>query len=116
MEEDPADPNHEILADNLARLQSMRDQDGAAFRIVTIPMPRPVFYEGERLPASYANFYIGNEVVLLPGYDAERDEEARATLQTLLPTRRVVVIDCTELIWGLGAFHCLTQQWPAVGR
>lgn len=116
VEEDPADPNHEILADNLARLQSMRDQDGAAFRIVTIPMPRPVFYEGERLPASYANFYIGNEVVLLPGYDAERDEEARATLQTLLPTRRVVVIDCTELIWGLGAFHCLTQQWPAVGR
>ncbi|HRP08575.1 MAG TPA: agmatine deiminase family protein [Gemmatimonadales bacterium] len=112
VEPDTDDENHGILADNLDRLHSMRDQDGEPFRIVTMPMPRPVHYDGERLPASYANFYIGNEVVLLPGYDAERDEIARETLQELFPTRRVVVIDCTALIWGLGAFHCLTQQWP----
>lgn len=112
IEDDPADENHRILADNLERLHGMRDQDGEPFRIVTMPMPRPVWYEDQRLPASYANFYIGNEVVLLPGYDVERDEIARATLQDLFPTRRVVVIDCTALIWGLGAFHCLTQQWP----
>jgi agmatine deiminase len=113
VEPDPVDPNHEILADNLRRLESMHDQDGEPFRIVTMEMPTPVFYNDERLPASYANFYIGNEVVLLPGYDPLRDEAARVTLQECFPTRQVVVIDCRELIWGLGAFHCLTQQWPA---
>lgn len=112
VEDDPQDVNFAVLQDNLARLRDMRDQDGEPFRIVTLPMPRPVTYQGERLPASYANFYIGNEVVLLPGYDAERDEVARRTLQQLFPTRRVVVIDCTPLVWGLGAFHCVTQQWP----
>lgn len=116
VEDDPADANHRLLADNLARLRTMRDQDGEPFRIVTLPMPRPVEYEGQRLPASYANFYIGNEVVLIPGYDPERDEVARTTLQELFPTRRAVVIDCTALIWGLGAFHCLSQQWPETGR
>jgi len=113
LEDDPTDENYALLLNNLMRLEAMTDEAGEPFRIVTIPMPRPVIYEDQRLPASYANFYIGNEVVLLPGYDAERDEIARATLQTLFPTRRVVVIDCTALIWGLGAFHCLTQQWPA---
>ena len=112
VEEDPRDDNFAALDWNLRRLETMTDQDGRPFRIVTLPMPRPVFHDGQRLPASYANFYIANRVVLLPGYDRERDEEARATLQRLFPTRRVVVIDCTELIWGLGAFHCLTQQWP----
>jgi agmatine deiminase len=114
VEPDPADDNHDLLKDNLDRLRSMRDQDDEPFRVLTIDMPAPVFYNDERLPASYANFYIGNEVVLLPGYDAVRDEAARATLQECFPTRRVVVIDCRELIWGLGAFHCLTQQWPAL--
>ncbi len=112
LEDDPHDENHALLQQNLRRLEEMTDQDGEPFRLVTLPMPRAVVFDGQRLPASYANFYIGNEVVLLPGYDAERDEIARATLQELFPTRRVVVIDCTELIWGLGAFHCLTQQWP----
>jgi agmatine deiminase len=112
VEDDPQDANFAVLQDNRARLGAMRDQDGEPFRIVTIPMPRPVTYQGERLPASYANFYIGNEVVLLPGFDAERDETARGVLQGLFPTRRVVVIDCTALVWGLGAFHCVTQQWP----
>ena len=113
VEDDPADPNYVPLRDNLQRLRSMRDQDGAPFRIVTLPMPRPLEHEGQRLPASYANFYIANGVVLLPTYDPERDEVARVTLQELFPTRRVVGIDCTDLVWGLGAFHCVSQQWPA---
>ena len=112
IEEDPRDENFAPLEQNLRRLESMTDQDGQPFRIITLPMPRPVFHEGQRLPASYANFYIANRVVLLPGYDRDRDAQAREALQALFPTRRVVVIDCTELIWGLGAFHCLTQQWP----
>lgn len=114
VEEDPADDNYELLQDNLRRLQGMTDQDGHPLRIVTLPMPKAVVYEEQRLPASYANFYIGNEVVLLPTYDPAQDGVAQATLQTLFPTRRVIPIDCTDLIWGLGAFHCLTQQWPEV--
>jgi agmatine deiminase len=114
VEEDPADSNWAPLQDNLARLRSMTDQDGHPLRVVELPMP-PAMYEGEqRLPASYANFYIANRIVLLPGYDATRDESARQTLQTLFPTRRVIVVDCTDLVWGLGAIHCVTQQWPAV--
>jgi agmatine deiminase len=113
VEDDPADPNYGPLRDNLARLRSMRDQDGEPFRVVTLPMPRPLEHEGQRLPASYANFYIANGVVLLPTYDPERDETARLTLQALFPARRVVGIDCTDLVWGLGAFHCVSQQWPA---
>ena len=116
VEEDPADENHALLQDNLHRLESMSDQDGMPLRIVTLPMPRAVVCEGQRLPASYANFYIGNEVVLLPAYDPPRDRVAQETLQRLFPTRRVVPIDCTALIWGLGAFHCLTQQWPDTGE
>jgi agmatine deiminase len=114
VEDDPADPNYEPLRDNLARLRSMRDQDGEPLRVVTLPMPRPLEHEGQRLPASYANFYIANGVVLLPTYDPARDETARATLQDLFPDRRVVGIDCTDLVWGIGAFHCLSQQWPAL--
>ena len=114
VEADPHDDNYALLQDNLHRLKTMTDQDGAPFRIVTLPMPHPVVYQDQRLPASYANFYIGNDVVLLPTYNAARDGIAQATLQSLFPTRRVVPIDCTDLIWGLGAFHCLTQQWPAV--
>lgn len=116
LEDDPDDANFALLVDNLTRLRHMTDQDGERFRIITLPMPRPVVYDGERLPASYANFYIGNDVVLLPGYDSERDEIARLTLQELFPTRRVVVIDCTAMVWGLGACHCLSQQWPESGH
>ena len=94
------------------RLREMTDQDGNPFRVVTLPMPRAMYQDGQRLPASYANFYIANGVVLLPTYDPERDEQARATLQGLFPDRRVVGIDCVDLVWGLGAFHCVTQQWP----
>lgn len=114
VEDDPKDENYEPLQENLRRLAEMTDQDGRPFRIVTLPMPRPVWHEEQRLPASYANFYIGNRVVLMPAFDPERDVVARATLQSLFPTRKVLAIDCTDLVWGLGAFHCLTQQWPAL--
>jgi agmatine deiminase len=112
VEEDPADENYEPLQENLERLRGMTDQDGRPLRVVTLPMPRPLSQEGQRLPASYANFYIANGLVMLPTYDPDRDAEAVATLQTLFPDRRIVGVDCTDLVWGLGAFHCVTQQWP----
>ena len=114
VEDDPADENYEPLQDNLERLNRMTDQDGRQLRVVTLPMPRPLYHDGQRLPASYANFYIANGVVLLPTYDPDRDEQARTTLQSLFPTREVIGIDCTDLVWGLGAFHCVTQQWPSL--
>ena len=114
VEEDPSDMNYEPLQENLKRLGTMKDQDGRPLRVVTLPMPRRLEHEGQRLPASYANFYIANSLVLLPTYDPGRDGEALDTLQRLFPTRRVVGIDCTDLVWGLGAFHCVSQQWPAL--
>jgi agmatine deiminase len=114
LEEDPTDENHRPLEENLERLQSARDQDGTPFRIMTLPMPPPLYQDGQRLPASYANFYIANGVVLMPAYDPASDELARATLQECFPTRRVVPIDSVDLVWGLGSFHCVTQQWPAI--
>lgn len=112
LEEDPADENYQILQDNLRRLKSMTDLAGRPLEIVTIPMPPPVVFNDQRLPASYANFYIANSVVLLPTYRHANDERARAVLAKLFPTRQVVGLDCTDVIWGLGAFHCLTQQVP----
>ena len=114
VEDDPTDDNYKPLQENLKRLASMTDQDGRPLRVVTLPMPRPLYHEGQRLPASYANFYIANGVVLLPAYDPPRDEVARATLQELFPTRRVIPLDAVDLAWGLGAFHCVSQQWPAL--
>ena len=89
-------------------------KDGEPFKVTTLPMPRPVFHEAQRLPASYANFYVGNRVVLMPAYDPKYDDVARDTLQGCFPGRRIAMIDCRELVWGLGAFHCLTQQWPSL--
>ena len=114
VEPDPQDVNHKPLRDNLRRLKAAHDQDGKPLTIVELPMPRPVVFEGRRLPASYANFYIANECVLLPTFNDPNDAIAEATLAKVFPQRRIVPIDCTELIWGLGAFHCLTQQQPAV--
>jgi agmatine deiminase len=114
VEEDPADENHEPLQENLERLKGMTDESGRPLRVVQLPMPRPLYHEGQRLPASYANFYIANGVVLLPAYDPERDEQARLTLQSLFPDREMIAIDCTDLVWGLGAFHCVSQQWPSL--
>jgi len=109
VEGDPADENYEPLRENLERLRAFPH----GFEIVTLPMPAPVVWDGERLPASYANFYIGNRVVLMPAFNDPADEVARRTLQELFPGRMVTPIDCRDLVWGLGAFHCLTQQVPA---
>ena len=114
LEDDPVDANYALLRDNFDRLQKMTDQDGNPLRVVPLCMPSPVVYDGTRLPASYANFYIANGVVLMPTYDCPNDERAMATLQELFPTRQVVGIHCTDLVWGLGAIHCITQQQPAL--
>ncbi|HEX5819144.1 MAG TPA: agmatine deiminase family protein [Gemmatimonadales bacterium] len=114
VEDDPSDENFKPLQENLKRLRTMKDQDGQPLEIVTLPMPRPMEHDGQRLPASYANFYVANGVVLLPTYDRERDPVAIDVLQRCFPDRRVVGIDCTDLVWGLGAFHCVSQQWPAL--
>lgn len=112
LEEDPADENYSILQDNLKRLRSMRGPDGGSFRVIELPMPGVVEHEGQRLPASYANFYIANGLVLVPTYRHSNDRRAIEILQREFPDRRVVGIDSTELIWGLGSFHCITQQEP----
>jgi agmatine deiminase len=113
IEENRDDPNYEPLQENLARLRAMKWKS-APFEIVTLPMPARIDREDLRLPASYANFYIANECILLPTFNDPNDIVAESTLATLFPKRRIVPIDCTELIWGLGAFHCLTQQQPAI--
>jgi agmatine deiminase len=105
------DPNYEPLQENLARLRAMK-WNGKPFEIFTLPMPARIDREDLRLPASYANFYIANECVLLPTFNDASDAIAEKTLTKLFSGRRIVPIDCTELIWGLGAFHCLTQQQP----
>jgi len=113
VEQNPQDDNYQPLQDNLKRLRAMRDQDGSPLRIVELPMPGIIEYKGQRLPASYANFYIANSVILLPTYRHEStDMIAAQTLQQLFSDRQVVGIDSTNLIWGLGSFHCLTQQQP----
>jgi len=113
VEDDPADVNYAPLRDNFTRLQCLTDQDGRPLRVVPLSMPGAVEYEGNRLPASYANFYIANGVVLVPTYSCPNDRQALATLQELFPSRHVVGIPCTDLVWGLGAIHCITQQQPA---
>ena len=113
VESDPSSRNHAVLQDNLEMLSSVRLGDGSSLSITELPMPAPRELKGERMPATYANFYIGNRIVLVPTFQDERDEEALSILRPLFPGREVVGIYCGELIWGLGAFHCLTQQVPA---
>jgi agmatine deiminase len=113
MEDDAGDPNHEILQENRRKLALARDQQGRRFEVVELPMPRPVTHKGQRLPATYMNFYFVNGALLVPTFgQAVRDRRALAILQQLMPRRRVVGVDCRALIWGLGAIHCLTQQQP----
>jgi agmatine deiminase len=113
MEDDPRDPNFKVLRENRRLLDRARDQDGRAFDVVELPMPRPVTYKRQRLPATYVNFYFVNGAVLVPTFaQARRDRAALAALQRLLPRRRVIGVDCRALVWGLGAIHCLTQQQP----
>jgi len=113
VEENREDENYQPLQENLGRLRQMKFEQGE-IEIITLPMPKKIVREGQRLPASYANFYIANSCVLVPTFADSADETALSILQRLFPDRRVIGIDCRELIWGLGTFHCLTQQQPAV--
>ena len=112
-EDDPSDANHAALADNRARLAAMTNAAGEPLRVVGLPMPAPVRLDGVRLPASYANFYIGNHAVLVPTFNDPNDRRALSILGDLFPTRRVVGIHAVDLVWGLGTLHCMTQQEPA---
>ena len=120
VEEDREDANYEILQDNLERLRLMTDAAGKPFEIVSLPMPGKVGGNStgsrdlERLPASYANFYIANSVVLAPVFGHANDERAVDTLQRLFPTRQVMPINCEPLVWGMGTIHCVTQQQPQI--
>jgi agmatine deiminase len=110
------DENHAPLRDARLTLASMRDARGKKLEVIELPMPEPVFYRGERLPASYANFYIANEQVLVPTFDDAADYRALGILSELFPGRRIVGIHCRDLVVGLGTLHCSTQQLPAGGK
>jgi len=111
-EPDKSDPNHEPLRENLKRLRRMTDVKGRPLQVVELPMPSPVVYNGQRVPASYANFYISNGIVLVPTFDDPNDRKALNTLATAMPKHTIAPIYCGDLIWGLGAIHCMTQQQP----
>jgi len=113
VEEDRDDENYEPLQKNLARLRQMKIGKDS-IEIITLPMPKKIVREGLRLPASYANFYIANSCVLVPTFADSADEVALSILRGCFPHRRIIGIDCRELVWGLGTFHCLTQQQPAL--
>jgi agmatine deiminase len=113
IEHNRSDVNYAPLRENLRRLEAMRDQDGRPLHVETLPMPSPLFHEGARLPASYANFYILNGAVVMPLFGCDADETARGILARLFPQREIVGIPANDLVWGLGAVHCLTQQHPA---
>ena len=113
LEPDPKDENHRVLKDVRKQLNHLRDQSGREFEIVEIPMPKRVEYDHQRLPVTYVNFYFINGALLVPTYrDRRNDRKAIEILQSHLPKRKVIGFDCTELIWGLGAIHCLSQQQP----
>jgi agmatine deiminase len=114
VEKDPSDVNYEPLKDNWQRLTESRDQEGQPLRLIPLPMPRPVTLRGQRLPASYANFYVANRLVLVPTFNDPADREALQTLADVFPGREVVGIHAVDLVWGFGALHCMTQQQPAV--
>jgi agmatine deiminase len=112
VESDARDANHKPLQDNLRRLGAAHDQAGKRLNIVKLPMPRPVIFEGRRLPASYANFYITNGVVLVPVFNDPNDRIALNIFSELFPSREIVPIYSGDLVWGLGTMHCMTQQQP----
>jgi agmatine deiminase len=112
VEPDASDPNHEPLAENLARLKAARTLSGAQFTIIELPLPRPVVFRGQRLPASYANFYIANGLVLVPTFNDPSDRVALSILAEAFPGREVIGIHSVDLVWGLGTLHCMTQQQP----
>ncbi len=112
VESDPADENYALLQENRERLEGMTDLEGEPLEVVPLPVPRPLFFAGARVPASYANFYIANGVVIVPTFNDPADRVALGTLAELFPGREVVGIHCVDLVWGLGTLHCMTQQEP----
>jgi agmatine deiminase len=113
VEPDATDPNHEPLAENLGRLKAARTGEDKQFTLIELPLPKPVVFQGQRLPASYANFYIANGLVLMPTFHDRNDRVALNILSELFPSREVIGIHCVDLVWGLGTLHCMTQQQPA---
>ena len=111
-EGDPHDVNYRPLQENRERLEEVRLKGGSRLEIVALPMPRPLYFKGQRLPASYANFYIANKVVLVPTFNDPKDRTALGILPDLFPDRSVIGIHAVDLVWGLGTLHCLTQQQP----
>lgn len=116
VEDNKKDENYRPLKNNLDRLKTMTDLAGNPFRIVELPMPRPFEFDGQRVPASYANFLIANGVVLVPTFRDANDGAALAILRDQFPERRVIGIDCYDLIWGLGTLHCISQQEPLIKK
>jgi agmatine deiminase len=115
VEPDSSDANHRPLKENLERLKAARTANGKQFTIVELPLPRPVMFRGQRLPASYANFYVANGLVLVPTFHDPNDRLALDILAQVFPGREVIGIHSVDLIWGLGALHCMSQQQPAEG-
>ncbi len=113
LENDPADFNYKPLRENFERLKHMTDQDGQPLEIVALPMPRPIYFEDQRLPACYCNFYMLNGAAIVPQFDDPADSEVVQILSRLLPGREIIGLPARDLVWGLGAFHCITQQEPA---
>jgi agmatine deiminase len=113
LETDPEDENYAVLQENFERLEGALDQGGNRFEVVKLPMPQQTVFEGTRLPASYANFYIANGVVIVPTFNDPADRFALGIIAELLPDREIVGIHCLDLVWGLGTLHCMTQQEPA---
>jgi agmatine deiminase len=114
VEDERGDVNYEPLRENLELLQNATDQMGKPLDVVKLPMPQPVHFNGQRLPASYANFYIANSLVLVPTFNDEHDRQALNTLAAVFPDRQVIGIYCGDLVWGLGTIHCMTMQQPSV--
>ena len=114
VESDRTDENYALLQHNLQQLKAMRLIDGKPLNIIELPMPSPLSYEGQRLPCSYANFYIANHAVIVPVFNCKQDETALRIIEQCFPGREVVGIDSVDIIWGLGSFHCLSQQEPLV--
>ncbi len=115
VEPDASDENHAPLAENLERLKAVRTADGKQLTVVEMPMPRPIVFRGQRVPASYANFYVANGVVLVPTFHDRNDRVALNILAEVFPDRDVIGVHSVDLIWGLGALHCMTQQQPKAG-
>lgn len=114
VEDNKNDENYHILQQNLKQLKAMKLSDGSPLQVIELPMPEPVYYDGCRLPASYANFYIANKSVIVPIFNGENDKQALDIIKKCFPNRNVIGIDSTDIIWGLGSFHCLSQQEPAI--